>query len=165
MPLNKSFLDELETEARPTRKMLERVPLDKADWAPHKKSTPLGRLATHIAELPGWTSVTLDFSELDFAKFDYKPRVADSTSELINIYEENLEKAEQSLKKAKDEVFSEEWTLRNGEQIYFTLPKIVVLRSTFFNHIVHHRGQLSVYLRLLDIPLPGVYGPTADEPM
>ena len=90
MPLNKSFLDELETEARPTRKMLERVPLDKADWAPHKKSTPLGRLATHIAELPGWTSVTLDFSELDFAKFDYKPGVADSNSELINIYEENF---------------------------------------------------------------------------
>ena len=165
MPLNKSFLDELETEARPTRKMLERVPLDKADWAPHKKSTPLGRLATHIAELPGWTSVTLDFSELDFTKFDYKPRVADSNSELINIFEENLEKAEQSLKKAKDEVFSEEWTLRNGEHIYFTLPKIVVLRSTCFNHIVHHRGQLSVNLRLLDIPLPGVYGPTADEPM
>jgi uncharacterized damage-inducible protein DinB len=165
MSLNQSFLDELEREARPTRKMLELVPLEKADWAPHKKSTPLGRLATHIAELPGWTSVTLDYRELDFAKSEYKPRIAESNSELINIYEENLEKAEKSLKNTDDEVFSEEWTLRNGEQVYFTLPKIIVLRSTCFNHLIHHRAQLGVYLRLLDVPLPGIYGPTADEPM
>lgn len=165
MPLNKAFLDELEKEARPTRKMLELVPLDKADWAPHKKSMPLGRLATHIAELTNWTSVTLDNSELDFAKTDYKPNVAASTADLIAIFEDNLSKAENSLKKADDKVFSEDWTLRNGEQIYFTMPKADVLRSVCFNHLVHHRGQLSVYLRLLDIPLPGVYGPTADEAM
>jgi|SRR4030095_3654723 len=165
MPISESFLAELQQEARPTRKMLERVPLDKSDWAPHKKSTPLGRLATHIAEIPGWTSITLEHDELDFSKFDYKPRVADSTSELIKIFEENLFKAEQTLKKTGDEIFMQDWTMRNGEQIYFTLPKIAVLRSTCFNHLVHHRGQLSVYLRLLDVPLPGVYGPTADEPM
>jgi uncharacterized damage-inducible protein DinB len=165
MPLNEFFLAELEREARPTRKMLELVPLEKADWAPHKKSMPLGRLATHIAELTGWTTVTLDNNELDFAKMDYKPRIAASNAELISIFEENLSKAEKSLKKADDKVFEEDWTLRNGEQIYFTMPKIQVLRSTCFNHLVHHRGQLSVYLRLLDIPLPGVYGPTADEPM
>jgi len=165
MPINQSFLDELEREATPTRKMLELVPLEKADWAPHKKSMPLGRLATHIAELTGWASHTLDHNELDFAKMDYTPRVAASTAELISIFEENLSKAEKSIKNADDKTFMDDWTLRNGEQIYFTLPKIQVLRSTCFNHLVHHRGQLSVFLRLLDIPLPGVYGPTADQPM
>ena len=165
MPINEKFLDELEREAGPTRKMLELVPLEKADWAPHKKSTPLGRLATHIAELTSWTTVTLDQNELDFAKMDYKPKTASSNEELIAIFEENLAKAEKSLKNATDAVFAEDWTLRNGEQIYFTMSKFHVLRSTCFNHLVHHRGQLSVYLRLLDIPLPGVYGPTADAPM
>ncbi len=165
MPINQKFLDELEREAAPTRKMLELVPLDKADWAPHKKSMPLGRLATHIAELTGWASATMDHSELDFAKIDYKPTVASSNADLIAIFEDNLAKAEKSLKSADDKAFSEDWTLRNGEQIYFTMSKFHVLRSTCFNHLVHHRGQLSVYLRLLDIPLPGVYGPTADQPM
>jgi uncharacterized damage-inducible protein DinB len=165
MPINEAFLAELETEARPTRKMLELVPIDKSDWAPHKKSMPLGRLATHVAEIFGWASTTLDTKELDFSKMEYKPKIAASNADLISIFEENLFKAEKSIKNASDDVFKEDWTLRDGEKIYMTAPKAVVLRSFAFSHLIHHRGQLSVYLRLLDIPLPGVYGPTADQPM
>lgn len=164
MTISESLLAELEREAVPTRKLLERVPLEKSDWAPHKKSTPLGRLATHIAELPGWTTMTLEHNELDFAKSGYKLRVAGSPGELIEIFEDSLSRAEKTLKNTDDSVYSEDWTLRDGESIYFTVPKIEMMRSNF-NHLFHHRGQLSVYLRLLDIPLPGVYGPTADEPM
>jgi uncharacterized damage-inducible protein DinB len=165
MPINQSFIAELEQEAKGTRKILERVPIDKNDWKPHKKSTPLGRLATHVAEICGWATVTLDTNELDFAKMDYKPRVAANTKELLDIFEENYNKAMTTLKNAGDEKFMETWTMRTGEQIYFTLPKAVVLRSFAFNHLYHHRGQLTVYLRELNVPLPGLFGPTADEPM
>jgi uncharacterized damage-inducible protein DinB len=163
MSLNQPFISELEQEAITTRKMLERVPEDKLSWKPHEKSMTLGRLAVHVAELPNWATAIIDADELDFAKMDYKPRTAKSSSELLQILEENLSKAITSLKNASDEHLLAKWRLRNGEQIFFELPRVVVLRSTAFNHLYHHRGQLSVFLRLLDVPLPGVYGPTADE--
>lgn len=165
MSINQSFISELEQEAKATKKVLERVPLDKPDWKPHEKSMALGRLATHVAEIPGWVTSTLAADELDFAKFDYKPRIATNTDELIQIFEENRSKGLDSLKNAKDEEFTKNWTMRNGEQIYFTLPKIAVLRTFAYNHLYHHRAQLTVYLRLLNVPLPYIYGPTADEPM
>ena len=165
MSLNQSFIKELENEAKQTRKVLERVPLDKADWKPHEKSMALGRLATHVAEISGYITSTLDADEMDFAKMDYKPRIAKSTSELLAIFEENYNKGMESLKNATDEKMLSNWTMRNGEHVYFTMPKIVVVRSFAFNHLYHHRGQLTVFLRLNDVPLPGVYGPTADEPM
>ena len=165
MSINEAFIQELENEAKATRKLLERVPLDKADWKPHPKSTALGNLATHIAEIPGWTVSTLEQDELDFAKFDYKPTVVSSTAELVKILDENVGKAKKSLERARDEVFMKPWTMRNGETIYFTMPKITVLRNFSYNHWYHHRAQLGVYLRLLDVPIPYIYGPTADEPM
>jgi len=165
MPINESFIAELKHELVPTRKILERVPIDKPDWKPHPKSTSLGRLATHIAEIPGWTAATLDHDELDFSKIDYKQRVANSTDELLHILDENSEKAMTALKNAPDGRFMENWTLRNGDKIFFTMPKIAVLRSFSYSHWIHHRAQLGVYLRLLDIPIPNMYGPTADEPM
>lgn len=165
MPINQSLITELEQESKATKRLLERVPIEKSDWKPHTKSMTLGRLATHVAELPGWISTALDTDELDFAKIEYKPRIAKSNSELIEIFNENLTKGLESLKKATDEDFMKNWTMRNGEQVFFTLPKIAVLRSTAYNHLYHHRGQLTVFLRLNDVPLPGIYGPTADEPM
>ena len=163
MKISETFIGELQQEAASTRKLLERVPVDKPDWKPHEKSMKLGNLATHVAELPGWVSVSLDQDELDFAKFDYKPVIAKTTEELLKIFDDNVAKAMNSLNNASNEKFSENWTMRNGEQVYFTLPKAAVVRSFSFNHMYHHRAQLGVYLRLLDIPLPGMYGPTADE--
>jgi uncharacterized damage-inducible protein DinB len=165
MGINEAFIAELKNEAAKTRKILERVPVDKADWRPHPKSYALGRLATHIAEIPGWAAVTLDEDELDFAKIDYKPTELKSTGQLLKILDDNVAKAMKSLENAPDSRFFENWTLRTGDQIYFTLPKAAVLRSFAYSHWIHHRAQLSVYLRLLDIPVPGMYGPTADEPM
>lgn len=165
MSLNQSFISELEQESKSTRKVLERVPIEKADWKPHEKSMTLGRLSTHVAELPNWLDVTLNSDELDFAKVEYKPRIAATSAELINIFEENYSKGMKAIKNATDEVLMSNWTLRNGETIYFTLPKIAVVRSTVYNHLYHHRAQLGVYLRLLNVPLPAIYGPTADEPM
>lgn len=163
MKINETFIGELQQEAASTRKLLERVPLDKPDWTPHPKSAKLGNLANHVAELPGWVSVSLDQDELDFAKFEYKPQIPKTTEELLKKFDDNLAKAMNSLNNASNEKFSENWTMRNGEQVYFTLPKAAVVRSFSFNHMYHHRAQLGVYLRLLDIPLPGIYGPTADE--
>jgi len=163
MGINETFIAELKQEAASTRKYLERVPMDKPDWAPHEKSMKLGNLANHVAELPGWTVVTMDQDELDFAKFEYKPEIPKSTEELLKKFDDNVSKAVECLKKADDAKFMENWTMRQGEQIFFTLPKAAVLRSFCFNHNYHHRAQLGVYLRLLDIPLPGIYGPTADE--
>jgi uncharacterized damage-inducible protein DinB len=165
MPLNQSFITELEQEAKSTRKILERVPIEKAGWKPHEKSMSIGRLATHVAELTGWVTSVLNSDEMDFAKIEYKPRIATTSAELLEIFEENYSKGMESLKNATDENLLKNWTLRNGEQIYFTLPKIAVIRSVGYNHLYHHRGQLTVFLRLNNIPLPGIYGPTADEPM
>jgi uncharacterized damage-inducible protein DinB len=165
MPLNEAFIAELEQEAKGTRKLLERVPIEKSDWKPHEKSMSLGRLASHVAEISGWITTTLSTDELDFAKIDYKPVVAGSTAELLEIFEKNHSKAVESLKNAKDEDFMKNWTLRNGEQVYLTMPKIAVLRSFAYSHQIHHRGQLTVYLRLNSVQLPGIYGPTADEQM
>jgi uncharacterized damage-inducible protein DinB len=163
MGINEAFIAELRQEAAATRKILERVPIDKPDWKPHPKSTSLGHLATHVAEIPGWTAYTLDQDELDFAKLGYKPVIAKSSEELLKILDDNVEKAMTSLKNAPDEKFMENWTLRNGDTVFFTLPKAAVVRSFSFSHWIHHRAQLGVYLRLLDIPLPRLYGPTADE--
>jgi uncharacterized damage-inducible protein DinB len=159
-----SLIAELENESKTTRKVLERVPTEKFDWKPHERSMEMIRLATHVAEMHNWTKNTVEDPELDFAKFaDYKPFVPKNTAELVEHFEKNLALAIESLKKASDDIWHEPWSLRNGDTIYFTMPKIVVMRSMVLNHIVHHRGQLSVYLRLNDIPVPEMYGPSADE--
>jgi len=163
MTLNESLIAELQMEAASTRKMIERVPEKSFDWKPHDKSMTLGRLAYHISENPQWVSVTVDKDEIDFAANDYVPKEAKTSAELLKVFDESLAEAVECLKNASDEKLMGNWTMRNGDTVYFTMPKIAVLRSFVLNHIVHHRGQLSVYLRMLDVPLPQIYGPTADE--
>lgn len=156
------FLKELDAESLTTRKMLERVPADKFDWKPHPKSMTLRQLATHVAELPSWIAMTLTTDELDFANNPYTPEVINSTGELLAYFERTLADGRAHLLSAREEQLEEPWTLRNGEQIYDTSPKGDVIRMSL-SQVIHHRAQLGVYLRLLDIPIPGSYGPSADE--
>ena len=158
-----AFIAELQHEAAATRKCLERIPAEKFDWKPHEKSMAFGRLASHIAEMFGWTPATLTQPELDFEKFDYTPYDPKSTQDLVEFLDKNVNEAIETLRNTPDDVFLENWTMRNGETVYFTMPKISVMRSFVGNHIVHHRGQLSVYMRLNDIAVPSIYGPSADE--
>lgn len=160
----KSLTNEYTHECAGTRKILERVPMDKLSWKPHEKSMALEFLATHIAEIPEWVPLTIEQSELDFAKQPYQAKRITTTEELLKIHDDATATALLSIKNTTADVLKNEtWTMRNGETVYFTMPKIAVLRSFAFNHIYHHRGQLTVYLRLLGVPVPGMYGPTADD--
>lgn len=163
MSLGKILAAELQHEAATAKTMMERLPADKLTWKPHEKSMSLKQLAGHIVNMVSWTGVTLMQDELDFAKFDYKERDYQQSSELVADLDKNLTDAIGVLTNVSDDTFGEDWTMRNGEQIYMTMPKAAVMRSFVMNHIVHHRGQLSVYMRLLDIPVPSIYGPSADE--
>jgi uncharacterized damage-inducible protein DinB len=158
-----AFLGELENEAKVTRQCLERVPADKFDWKPHEKSMTMGRLAVHCAEMFGWTKETLKKDVLDFATMENKPFAPASTDELLAYFDDLIAKAKVILSETSDETFMTDWTMRNGDQVYMTMPKVAVMRTFVMNHIIHHRGQLSVYLRLNDIPVPSIYGPSADE--
>ena len=163
MALNQSFLPEWKHETGVTRKVLERIPFDQASWKPHEKSMTLQRLAVHVAEIAGWVKETVLMDELDFSKGDFKPKEINSVEELLAYYDDLVAKSFVILNDVSDETLMQNWTMRNGDVIYFTMPKIAVLRTWVFNHLVHHRGQLSVYLRLLNIPVPSIYGPSADE--
>ena len=123
----------------------------------------MGRLAVHIAEMFGWTPPTMEKPELDFAQMDYKPFEPKTTDDLLEFFDKNVAEAIETLQSCSDDRFMENWTMRNGEQVYFTMPKAAVMRTFVMNHIIHHRGQMAVYLRLLDIPVPSIYGPSADE--
>jgi uncharacterized damage-inducible protein DinB len=158
-----AFIGELKHEAISTRKCLERIPEDKSDYKPHEKSFTMSRLATHIAEMVDWVSVTCNTSQLDFAAGDYQPKDFKTNAELLEFLDKNLEAAIESLKNTSDEEMMKDWSLKNGETTLMTMPKVQVIRSFCLNHIINHRGQLSVYLRLNDIPVPSLYGPSADE--
>lgn len=158
-----ALIAEMEVEAATTRKCLERVPADKFDWKPHERSMTFAKLAAHIAEMFSWTAVTLQQSGIDFAKMDYKPFEPQTTDELVEYLDKMVAEALDVLRNTSEDIFIENWTMRNGETAYFTMPKAVVMRSFVLNHIIHHRGQLSVYLRLNDISVPSIYGPSADE--
>lgn len=157
------LLKELDNEAKITRKMLTRVPSDKYDWKPHERSMTIRSLATHIAELPSWISMALTTNELDFASNPYQPEVINNTAQLLHQFEKSLADGRSHLEKATEDQLQESWTMRNGEEIYFTSSRLEVIRVTL-SQIIHHRAQLGVFLRLLDIPIPGSYGPSADEP-
>lgn len=161
--LNQSIIEELQHESAITRTVLERVPTEKFDFKPHEKSMGFCQLASHIAEMYLWFDSTLNQTELDFAEMDYQPFIAESNEQLLEFFDKNVEMAVELLKSASDEDLMVNWTMRNGEQVFFSMPRIQVIRSLMLNHIVHHRGQLSVYLRLNDIPVPQIYGPSADE--
>jgi uncharacterized damage-inducible protein DinB len=151
------FLKELEQEAITTRKMLERVPNDKYDWKPHEKSMNIRSLATHIADLPSWVTTAFTTSELDFAVQPYSPPAINVTADLLDLFEKSLESGRTSLLQGKEEDLLPSWTLRNGEQILSVMSKGELIRHSI-SQTIHHRAQLGVYLRLLDIPIPGSYG-------
>ncbi|MVN23418.1 DinB family protein [Mucilaginibacter arboris] len=162
MSIIQMLLKEMDMEAVTTRKMLERVPNDRYDWKPHEKSMSIRMLTTHIAELPTWVTMALVTDGLNFADSPYQPPVINSTNELLELFEKSLKNGREHLAAATDEQLLPTWTLRNGEEVVYVATKGETIRMTF-SQIVHHRAQLGVYLRLLNIPIPGSYGPSADE--
>jgi uncharacterized damage-inducible protein DinB len=154
---------EITHEAISTRKMLERVPDDKLGWAPHEKSMTLGRLASHIAELPAWGPMTLDTEEMSMSTGEYKPWIAQNHQELVAKFDEGLAAFQKRLQTCPNEEMMVPWKFIMDGKLVFELPRAAVLRSMVLSHLIHHRGQLSVYLRLLDVPVPSIYGPSADE--
>jgi uncharacterized damage-inducible protein DinB len=166
MALNAALLPEFDQEMAKTRKSLERVPDDKFDWKPHTKSMTVRKLALHVAQFPSWVTETLEKTSLDVAPAGapaFKPPEVNSHKELLEIFDRDLAKARQNLQAASDAQLMETWTLLAGGKTIFALPRIAVLRSMVMNHMIHHRAQLGVYLRLNDIPVPALYGPSADE--
>jgi len=163
MSLCESLAAEMRQEAKTTRRLLERVPEASFGWKPHEKSMTLGRLAAHVAELPELVIPALTQPELDFASGQFKPFNPTSTAELLEKFDRNIEAAAGLLEKQPDDNMGENWKLRSGDHVLFEMPRALVVRFVGLNHVVHHRGQLSVYLRLLDVPLPSIYGPSADE--
>lgn len=162
MTLTQKLLKEMAQEAQTTRKMLSVVPDDKFDWKPHARSMTIRQLATHIAELPGWVTMALTTDGLDFAANPYKQDEINNRAELLNYFEQKLNGGAETLSTAKDSDLEPIWTLRMGEKVLSDRPRADVIRMTYCQ-IVHHRAQLGVYLRLLDVPIPGSYGPSADE--
>ncbi|WP_276134518.1 DinB family protein [Polluticoccus soli] len=162
-PLNQLLIAELQREAASTRKILAVVPTDKLEWRPHEKSMTLGRLASHVAEIPHWLNRPLENDVFDMAAQPYKPANCQNTQELLDLFETKLSAAIAALEKATDEDLAKQWTFRRGEHIVFQLSSYEAIRYMMGNHQVHHRGQLSVFLRLLDVPIPGMYGPSADD--
>jgi uncharacterized damage-inducible protein DinB len=166
MSLAENLLPEFDHEMENTRKTLERIPMDKPDWKPHEKSMPMGRLAVHVATLPGWAEFTINQNELDIAPVGGPPfemPKAGSQKELLALFDESAAKARTAIAKAGDEHLMKPWSLLAGGKNIFTMPRVAVLRGMVMNHIIHHRAQLGVYLRLNDIPVPAIYGPSADE--
>ncbi len=162
MSLIKIFANELELEGASTRKMLAIVPDDKYDWRPHPKSMTIRALATHIAEIPGWVEHGMVNDGLDFATTPYNPKVINNTKELMEYFEECLAKGKSQLVEENESKLNGRWVMKNGDMVLMDLSKAEVIRHSL-SQLIHHRAQLGVFLRLLDIPIPGVYGPTADD--
>jgi uncharacterized damage-inducible protein DinB len=162
MPFSENLLPEFDEEMKNTRKILECVPDGKFDYQPHPKSMSLGRLATHVAEVPSWTAFTLDSDVFDMPP-DFKPRLATSRAELLSIFDKSVADARPKIIAATDEDWQKIWTFKFAGKTVMSMPKSVVMRSTIMNHLIHHRAQLGVFLRLNEVAIPGMYGPSADE--
>jgi len=162
MSMISMFLKELNEEAQITRSMFACIPDDKFDWQPHPKSMTIRRLASHIAELPGWVAMALTTDELDFQANPYTVPVLNTTAEVLAFFEECLVKGKSQLVESAEPLLTEDWTLRSGDHIILVRTKGEVIRMSI-NQMVHHRAQLGVFLRLLNVPIPGSYGPSADE--
>ena len=163
MSMMQAVLAEFEHEAATTRRLLERVPDDKFDWKPHEKSMSLLQLTTHLADMPGWLAVVGPKDELDMATPMDRPEPPTTTEELLSRYDANVETFKTVGAQVPDDSLGDPWTLRTGDEVHFQIPRAASIRTFILNHFIHHRGQLSVYLRLLDVPLPSIYGPSADE--
>lgn len=160
-----ALIPELKHEYASTRKILERVPFESLNWKPHEKSMTLGKLASHVATIPHWLVDIISSEEFDFLKRNYSVPEFNSSQEMLTEFDRLTTKAIVDLQKTSDEKLRKQWTFRRGEHIILSLPKVVAIRSMSISHLIHHRGQLSVYLRLLNVAIPGMYGPSADEPM
>src|SRR5208337_3728608 len=165
MPISELLLVEFDEEMKKTRATLERVPEDKKDFAPHPKSMPLGRLAPHIAELAGFGVTVLTTPELDFSKGSYKPLAFESVAQLVQAFDEGAAKARTALQNTADEAWTQNWKLSFQGKPLFSGSRFLAYRQMFLNHLVHHRAQLGVYLRLNGKPVPATYGPSADDTM
>jgi uncharacterized damage-inducible protein DinB len=166
MPLRDALLPEFDHEMANTRKSLERVPEDKFGWKPHEKSGSMGWLSAHLSEIPAYIPVTLAQDSFDIApqgEHLQPPKPAASRSELLDCFDKNVAAARAAIAGAEDRVFMQPWSLLSGGKVVFTMPKIAVVRSFAMSHMIHHRAQLGVYLRLNDVPVPAIYGPSADE--
>jgi uncharacterized damage-inducible protein DinB len=161
MSMGQELIPEFDQEMATTRRLLERVPTERGEWRPHPRSFPLGHLAQLVATMPGWITRTIRDPHIDLGGeggYSYQ-----KTEALLEQFDRHVAEARAALQGASDAVFAESWSLKHGERVLFSSPKKVVVRQTI-NHLIHHRGQLTVYLRELDVPIPSIYGPTADEP-
>ncbi|MGD0268019.1 MAG: DinB family protein [Candidatus Sulfotelmatobacter sp.] len=163
MPINELLLPELDEEIKKTRTTLERVPADKKDFAPHAKSMPLGKLAPHVAQLAGLGLTILTTPELDFSKGSISPVPFESAAQLVRVFDEGAAKVRTALQSTPDEAWKENWKLSFQGKTIFEGSRFLAYREMFLNHLVHHRAQLGVYLRLNDKPVPATYGPSADD--
>jgi uncharacterized damage-inducible protein DinB len=157
------MLAEFDHEMANTRKVLERIPEDKLEWKPDPKSMALGRLAGHITEMPGWASVTLATDSLDLGTGDFKPLFATSRAQILKEFDKNIAESRAALASATDENMMRNWQLRMGDQLIMEMPKVGIIRTMVMSHTIHHRAQMGVYLRLNGVPVPAIYGPSADE--
>lgn len=163
IPMCQAMLGEIEQEAATTRRVLERVPEDKLSWRPHKKSMTIGQLALHIASVPGGIAKISQSDEFDASQANFGSKQPESMGEVFAAHDESIRAAEDCLRSMTEERAKATWRLKVGPRDVFAVPRASLLRSIMLNHWYHHRGQLSVYLRLLDVPLPSIYGPSADE--
>ncbi len=156
-------LADLEHEVANTRKMLERLPEGHLDFTPHTKSWPLGKLANHLCDFPWWGTVTLQTTEIDFSKPFPRADVPTTTAGFLALFDARMTEFRAALAQSTDAQMMETWTIRNGEQVLMAMPRVGMLRGMVISHMIHHRAQMTIYFRLLDVPLPGLYGPSADE--
>jgi len=161
MTIAETLLPEFDLEMVTTRRLIERVPSEKGQWKPHEKSFALGHLSQLVATMPGWITTTLRQTDINLAG---APGYGfEKTETLLGLFDKHVEEAREAIAESSDADFAVDWSLKFGDNVLFTIPRAAAVRQ-HINHLVHHRGQLSVYLRLLDVPLPSIYGPTADEP-
>jgi uncharacterized damage-inducible protein DinB len=166
MAIRDALLPEFDDEMAKTRKILERVPEQNLNWKPHEKSMTLGRLASHLSDIPSYTAMTIAKESVDVAvpgDEGYKPVELKTSADLLEVFDKNVAEARAAIAGADDEHLQKPWSLLQGGKSLFTLPRAAVLRRFVFSHMIHHRAQLGVYLRLNDVPLPAIYGPSADE--
>jgi uncharacterized damage-inducible protein DinB len=165
MSIAQTILPQFDHEIATTRRVLERLPAERMGWKPHPKSWTLGELSSHIATIPGWGAAIMALTELDPSPKpgDPAPERATSAASAVDLLGRNAAKARAAIAAASDADFHVPWSLKLGGAIVFTMPRVAVVRGFVLSHLIHHRGELMVYLRLCDVPLPSVYGPTADE--
>ena len=160
MTIAETLLPEFDQEMASTRRLLERVPTEKGQWKPHPKSFSLGHLTQLVCWMPGWITNTLTETELNLV--GASPYSYEKTEDLLALFDKNVSEARAAIAAGKDEDYKVDWSLKFADRVIFTQPRREVVRN-HINHLIHHRGQLTVYLRLIDVPLPSIYGPTADE--